>query len=216
MTSPPAQDPGSADDLGRSSAPQTVVTVVVGTTMIAVDQVRDGVRLIGSRASSMATGFLKKAKDRSGETRDGLRAAVAQAERRGRAGIDGRRSDASSLVDSTVAGALGWVQVNVMPQLVDGLVPYLISDVMPRVIDGALPEINARVIPAVIDDLTNDPRVRELIVAQGRGVLGQVTEQMRTGSTRADDRVEAAVHRVFGQTDKATTPGRSLRGHTSA
>jgi hypothetical protein len=94
------------------------------------------------------------------------------------------------------------MQINVMPQVIDGLVPHLISDVMPRLIDGALPEIKARVIPVLIDDLANDPQVRELILAQSRGVLGQVTEQVRAGTTRADDRFEAAAHRAFGRADK--------------
>jgi hypothetical protein len=201
MTSP-EQDPGPDEDLGATSPSPTVVTVFVGTGMIAIDQVRGGVRSVGSRASSAAIGFLKRTRDRTDQTRASLRAAVGEADRRGRAGIQGRRTDASALVDGTVSGTLDWVQVNVMPQLVDDLVPHLISDVVPRLIDGALPEITARVIPALIEDMTNDPRIRELILAQSRGVLGQVTEQVRTGTARADDRFEAAAHRVFGRTDK--------------
>jgi hypothetical protein len=202
------QDPGPEEDPSRISSSPTVVTVIVGSAMIAVDQMRGGMRSAGAKASSMGMGFVKKVKDRNDETRAGVRAAVTEADRRGRTGIHERRSGASGLVDSTVSAALGWAQVNVVPQLVDGLVPHLISDVVPRVIDGALPEIRARVVPAVIDDLTNDPRVRELILAQSRGVLGQVTEQVRTGTARADDRAEAAAHRVFGQTDKDGNVGK--------
>ena len=121
-----------------------------------------------------------------------------------------RKNVATSIIDGTVGGAVGWAQVNVVPQIVDDLVPHLISDVVPRLIDGALPEIKARVIPALIDDLTNDPRVRELILAQSRGVLGQVTEQLRTGTARADDRFEATAHRVFGRNDKSPGTGKGV------
>jgi hypothetical protein len=54
------------------------------------------------------------------------------------------------------------------------------------------------VLPVVIDDLTSDPRVRNLVVEQSRGVLGDAAAQVRTGTAEADDRVEAAVRRIFG------------------
>jgi hypothetical protein len=185
-----------------------VATIAVGTVMIAADQVREGVRTVRFKTFTAAIGLLDRTRDRAEQAQARVRAAVGEAERRGRDTIDGRRQDASDLMDTTVSGAVGWAQVNVMPQLIDDLVPHLISDVVPRLIDGALPEIKARVIPALIDDLTNDPRVRELILAQSRGVLGQVTEQIRTGTTRADDRVEVAAHRVFGRNDKGNNIGK--------
>jgi hypothetical protein len=70
--------------------------------------------------------------------------------------------------------------------------------VVPRVIEGALPEIRRRVIPVVIEDLTADPRVRDLVVEQGRGVIGDTAVQLRNGTAAADDRVEKAYRRVFG------------------
>ena len=193
----------------------SVTTVAIGTAMMAADQVRGGVRSVGGRSISAAVGFLDAARQRADATGAKLRAAIDQAERRGRETLDGRRHDANALVDTTVDGALtgvlDWTQVNVMPKLVDGLVPHLISDVMPRLIDGAMPEIKNRVIPVLIDDLTNDPRVRELILAQSRGVLGQVTEQIRTGTTQADDRFEVAAHRVFRRSDKGANSGGAAR-----
>ncbi len=190
-----------------------VTTVAIGTAMMAADQVRDGVRAVGGRSVSAASGFLRSARERAEAAQASLRSAIDQAERRGRKTLDSRRQDASAMVDTRVDGAvsgvLGWAQVNVMPKLVDDLVPHLISDVMPRLIDGAMPEIKNRVIPVLIDDLTNDPRVRELILAQSRGVLGQVTEQIRTGTTQADDRFEIAAHRVFRRSDKGNNSARA-------
>lgn len=199
------------DTVPDEQARPRVTTVAIGTAMMAADQVRGGVRAVGGRSISAAIGFLDAARERADRTRAKLSAAVDHAERRGRETLDGRRHDASALVDTTVDGALtgvlGWTQTNVMPKLVDGLVPHIISDVMPRLIDGAMPEIKNRVIPVLIDDLTNDPRVRELILAQSRGVLGQVTEQIRTGTTQADDRFEIAAHRVFRRSDKGANAG---------
>ncbi len=207
---------GGDDEPGVAYASPHVIMVVVGTSMIAVDQVREGVRSVGSRAASVAIDFLKKTRDRTDQTRTRVRAAVGEADRRGRESVAGRRADASGLVDTTVSGTVDWVQVNVMPQLIDGLVPYLVSDVVPRIIDGAMPEITARVIPALIEDMTNDPRIRELILAQSRGVLGQVTEQVRTGTARADDRFEAAAHRVFGRNDKGNNASKGVHENRSA
>ena len=62
-------------------------------------------------------------------------------------------------------------------------------------------------IPALLDDLTNDPQIRELILSHSRGVMGQVTEQLRTGTSNADDRFEATAHRLLGRNDKTVAAG---------
>jgi hypothetical protein len=201
MTEPESY-PSFGDDNATPSPPPRVTTIVFGTALIAVDQVRGGVRSARSRASNAAIDFLRKTRDRTDATRTRIQAAVNEADRRGREGTDARKADANGLLDATISTTIGWVQVKIVPQLIDGLMPYLISDVMPRIIDGALPDIKSRVIPVIIDDMTNDPQIRELILAQSRGVLGQVTEQVRSGTSRADDRFEAAAHRVFSRTDK--------------
>jgi hypothetical protein len=92
----------------------------------------------------------------------------------------------------------------VLPKFIDDLVPHLISDVMPKLIDGALPDIRDRVVPVIIDDLTTDSRVQELILNQSRGVLGQLADQLRTNTVRADERLEAAARRVVARNDKGT------------
>jgi len=215
MTSP-EQDPSFDGEVTAASPAPRVTMVVVGTALIAVDQVRDGVRSVGSRASGAVMEFLKKTRDRTDLTRTRVRAVVDEADRRGRATTGARQADATGLVDATISGAVGWVQVKIVPQLIDGLMPYLISDVMPKILDGAIPEIQSRVIPVLIDDMTNDPRIRELILAQSRGVLGQVTEQVRTGTSRADDRFEAAAHRVFSRGDKGANDAKNNHDTRSA
>jgi hypothetical protein len=179
----PARDPGSA---GTPLASPTVGTVIVGTVMIAVDQVRGGARSAGTKASSAAIGFLKRTRDWTDETQTRVRRAVTEADRRGRGEIDGRRGRAADVVDTTVTGTLGWVQVNVVARIVDGFVPYVISDVVPRLIDGALPEIQARVVPVLIDGLADDPRVRDLLVAPSPGMSAQAAEHAAATEVDAD------------------------------
>jgi hypothetical protein len=151
-------------------------------------------------------GLAAEAKDRTDRARVRLFEVIDDAERRGQATLDARRVGATYLVDATIDDAMAWAQVKVLPRFIDDLVPYLISDVMPKLIDGALPEIRDRVVPVIIGDLTTDERVQELILAQSRGLLGQIADQLRTNSTRADDRLEAAAHRVVGRNDKGPAP----------
>ena len=74
--------------------------------------------------------------------------------------------------------------------------PHLVHEVMPRLIDGAMPEIRTRVLPVVIEDLTKDPRVRDLVVAQGGGVVGEAAQQLRSTTATADDRSSPAFRRL--------------------
>jgi hypothetical protein len=180
-----------------------VTQVAVGTAVIASEQVRGGVRAVGEKTVDFVVGLLGKTRDQTGrraeQAKNTLRSAIDAADRRGRQTIKGRPGAASlvdnsvnSAVTSAVNGAVAWAQVNVVPQLVA----------------GALPEIKARVIPALINDLTNDPRMRELMLAQGNGAQsnggpGQATDQLRTGAGRADDRFESTAHRVFGRNEKS-------------
>ena len=102
-----------------------------------------------------------------------------QARRRGQAAVTAGRADASEFLQSSVADSVAWAQTKVVPQIVDGLVPHLVDAVVPRLIEGAMPEIRTRVLPIVIEDLTKDPQVRELVVEQGRGVVGEAAQQLR-------------------------------------
>jgi hypothetical protein len=129
-------------------------------------------------------------------SRERIDRVVAEARDRGAAAVAESRADASAFVQATVSEAIAWAQAQAIPQIVDGLVPHLVDSVVPRLIDGALPEIRSRVLPVVIEDLTTDPRVRDLAVEQGRGVVGEAAEHLRSTSASADDRVESAFHRL--------------------
>jgi hypothetical protein len=126
---------------------------------------------------------------------------LAEARDRGEAAVSQSRADATAFVQATVADGVAWAQAQVVPQIVDGLVPHLVDSVLPRIIDGAMPEIRSRVMPEIIDDLTNDPKVRDLAMEQGRGAVGEAAEHLRSTTATADDRVEAAFRRlVHGST----------------
>jgi hypothetical protein len=131
----------------------------------------------------------------------GVRAAVArlfaEAERTGRQILVEGREDAVTFLQTSVDDGIAWADRQVVPRIVDDLVPHLIDQVIPQVIDGAMPAIRERVLPAVIDDLSTDPKIREMVVEQSRGVLGGATEQLRTGTAEADDRIEAFARRLL-------------------
>ncbi|HEU0238676.1 MAG TPA: hypothetical protein VFR11_05270 [Micromonosporaceae bacterium] len=181
-----------------------ITELAVGTAVIASEQVRGGARAVGGRAAAVFVGIAVKTRERTDRAREMLTIAIDDAERRGRDTIASRRQGASGLVDATIDDALAWAQVKVLPKFIDDLVPHLISDVMPKLIDGALPDIRDRVVPVIIDDLTTDSRVQELILNQSRGVLGQLADQLRTNTVRADERLEAAARRVVARNDKGT------------
>lgn len=208
-------DPTGPDDAstGARTTQVKLTQLAVGTAVIASEQVRGGVRSVGGRTASVMVGLLSRAVTQTEQARDKLFEVMDDAERRGRETLAARRQGAASLVNTTVGDAMSWAQVKVVPQFIDDLVPHLISDVMPRLIDGALPEIRDRVVPVIIEDLTTDSRVEELVMAQSRGVIGQLAEQLRTNSVRADDRLEAAAHRVVGRDKSATAKGiNEIRG----
>jgi len=210
----PAPDAATATVAGFRRPRINLTRLAVGTAVIASEQVRGGARTVGGRAAAVMLGLAAEAKDRTDRARVRLIEVIDDAERRGQATIDARRDGATFLVDASIDDAMAWAQVKVLPRFIDDLVPYLISDVMPKLIDGALPEIRDRVVPVIIGDLTTDERVQELILAQSRGLLGQIADQLRTNSTRADDRLEAAAHRVVGRNDKgpAAKAGQTSKG----
>jgi hypothetical protein len=160
----------------------------------AVDLVTLSGAAAAERARDVPSALLQPVVRRRAAVRDW----VAQARRRGAATLDASRAEALAVVQANVEDGIAWAQDNVVPRVVDGLVPHLVAEVVPRIIDGVLPEIRARVLPVVIQDLTDDPRIRELVVEQGRSVLGDAADQLRTGTATADDRVETGFRRMFG------------------
>jgi hypothetical protein len=128
---------------------------------------------------------------------DRARSAMANAGARGRDTIAASREAAARTLRGAMDDSIGWAEANVVPRVIDDLMPYLISSVVPRIIDGAMPQIREKVLPVVIDDMTRDPRVRELISEQGRGMVGDATEELRSTSATADDAVEASFRKLF-------------------
>jgi len=130
---------------------------------------------------------------------------VATATKRGEATVAAGRADAAAFLQESVSDGIAWAQAQAVPQIVDGMVPHLVENVVPRLIDGVMPEIRARVLPVVIDDLTHDPRLRELLLEQGRGPVGEATQHLRATTAAADDRGESAFR---GKGRSASTTGR--------
>jgi hypothetical protein len=123
---------------------------------------------------------------------------VSDAKKRGEASVAAGRAEASTFIQTSVTDGIAWAQAKVLPQIIDGMMPYFLNDVMPRVIDGVMPEIRSRVLPVVIDDLTHDPRLRELMLEQSKGAVGEATQHRRATTANADDRVERAFRRRGG------------------
>jgi hypothetical protein len=146
-----------------------------------------------------------------------LRRVAGEARRRGETAVAAGRADATAFLQANVADGIAWAQARAVPQIVDGLVPHLVDRVVPRLIDGAIPEIRSRVLPIVIEDLTKDPRVRDLVVEQGRGAVGETAQQLRATTATADDRVESAFRRLVppGPCRSPTTAEEPLGTETS-
>ena len=131
---------------------------------------------------------------------------TADARMRGQITVAAGRADARTFVQSTVDDGIGWAQADAVPRIVDGLVPQLVDEVVPRIIEGVMPEIRARVLPVVIEDLTNEPKLRELILEQSRSVIGDAADQLRTSTASADDRVESAFRRLIRSPEPEERP----------
>jgi hypothetical protein len=130
--------------------------------------------------------------------REQVAAASLRATARGRASVAAGRADAVVFVQRAVDDGLRWAEARAVPRMDGALEPHLVAEVVPKLIDRALPQVRDRVLPIVIEDLTTDEAVRDLVVEQGRGVLGETAEQLRSSTAEADDRVESAIRRLFG------------------
>ena len=196
-----------AADRVRAGAPSETFEVGVGLAQQTVNEVRGlARRALGppTRAASRTLDWASKQTGIGvnagmfGRTRARFGRMLLDARNAGRETIAAGREDAASFVRSSVADGMAWAETQAVPRIVDSLVPHLVDSVVPRVLDGVMPEIRATVLPAVVDDLTNDPRVRELVMEQSRGVIGEAAEQVRSASAHADSRVEAAFRRLIG------------------
>lgn len=132
-----------------------------------------------------------------GVARDRWAAVTRDARMSGAATVAAGRLEAAAFLTESVDDGVGWAQREVIPSVVDGLVPHLLAETMPRLIEGALPEIRQVVLPVVIDDLTTDPKIRALVAEQGRGMMGDAAQELRGSAASADDRVESAFQRLL-------------------
>jgi hypothetical protein len=197
-----------AADRVRVGAPSETFVVGVGLAQQTVNEVRGlARRALGppTRAASRTldwaskqTGLTVNTGGVFGRTRARFGRALLEARNAGRATIAAGREDAEAFVRSSVADGMAWAETQAVPRIVDSLVPHLVDTVVPRLIDGVMPEIRETVLPAVIDDLTNDPKVRDLVMEQSRGAIGEAAQQVRSSAASADNRVEAAFRRLIG------------------
>jgi hypothetical protein len=216
----------------RGHAPSDAFVTSVGLFQETAHGIRDFGRRVMEPASRIAADTVDRAVDRAAllpgaamparslaRSRATLARMVAKARTRGQATVAAGRKDAEAFVKTSVAETLNWAQAQAVPQIVDGLVPHLVDEVVPRILEGALPEIRAKLLPAVIDDLAESPQLRDLMMEQGRSVVGDAALHLRTTTATADDRVESAFRRLMrggsrddptghdGQTpNEATTP----------
>ena len=132
-----------------------------------------------------------------GLARDRLSAVAAQARQQGAGTVNRSRAEALWFMRAALADSTAFAQREVIPPIVDGLVPHLVEQTMPRLIDGALPAIRAQIMPVIVDDLAADPKLRDLVTEQGRGLLGEAALELRESTASADDRVESAFRRLL-------------------
>jgi hypothetical protein len=111
--------------------------------------------------------------------RDRLAGVVAQARRQGREAVAVDRAEALRFLRRALDGSVGWA--------------------LPQVIDKALPQIRFDVLPVVVEDLSSDPKIRQLVVDQSRGVVGEAVVRVQTTTATADDRVESVLRRLLGR-----------------
>jgi hypothetical protein len=211
-----------AADRLRSGAPSDTFVVGVGLAQQTVAEMRGlARRALGppSRAASRTLDWASKRTGVSansglaGRTRAHVSRLLVNARDAGRATIAAGREDAATFVRSSVADGMAWAETQAVPRIVDSLVPHLVDSVVPRLLDGVMPEIRATVLPAVVDDLTNDPRVRELVMEQSRGVIGEAAQHVRSATASADSRVENVFRRLIGAGPEPPSEGAPAAPH---
>jgi hypothetical protein len=212
-----------AADRVRVGTPSETLEVGVGLAQQTVVEVRQLARRAFGPPRRAAARTLDWASKQTGvSANNGLfgrtRARVGQlmldARRVGRDTINAGRQDAEAFVRASVADGMAWAEATAVPRIVDSLVPHLVDSVVPRLLDGVMPELRSTVLPAMVDDLTNDPKVRELVMEQSRDLIGEAAQNVRSATASADSRVEMAFRRLIGAGPDKTEPA-SGEAHAS-
>jgi hypothetical protein len=173
---------------------------------------------LASRSASWISGVPESAA-RGGalaRSRDRMQRIAADARQRGQATVDTARVDVEVSLRAGVDDGIAWTVAQVVPRIVDDMMPYLVDHVMPQIIEGAMPQIRTRVRPVVMDDLSHDPRIRDLVLEQSRGMAGEAAQQVRATTADADDRVEAAYRRLRHGSSQAAGPGSESAGEAGS
>jgi hypothetical protein len=195
----------AAERIRNGAKPSTAFVTGVGLLQLTADRAQGFARRMAQPPSRFALQAADLASRLPGANRrktavnryrERLAKLVVEARTRGAATVADGRADATAFVQASVNDTIAWAQAKVVPQIVDGLVPHLVDSVVPRILEGAMPEIRAQVLPVVIDDLTHSDQLRELMLEQGRGVMGEAAQHVRSTTASADDRVESAFRRL--------------------
>ncbi len=200
--------------LRASAVPREHIDLAVGLAVVGGDQARRALAAVARPPGRLAAWAASRAGRLPGtdlmrrplrEARRRWEEVVADARREGTRTVAAGRAQALRLIGSNVDDVLGWVEADVLPSTIDRIMPYLNAAVVPRVIDGAVPQIRERVLPVIITDLATDPGVRDLMLEQGRGVFGDVAQQVRTSTASADELLEAGLRRLTRRRPKPPT-----------
>jgi hypothetical protein len=204
-----------AADRMRAGTPGDAFFVGVGLVQQTVAEVRELARRALRPPSWAASRTASWASKRIGvspkvglfaRSRERFSDLVLDARATGRATVAAGREDADTFVRVNVAEGMAWAGNRALPRIVDSLVPHLVKSVVPRLIEGAMPEIRARVMPAVVDDLTNDPKVRDLVTEQSRAAVEDAVKHVHTDVAQADNKVMKALRRLAGGGRAQTEP----------
>ena len=197
----------NAADRIRTGAPSDTFLVGVGLAQQTAAEVRGLARRALRPPSWAASRTADRAANRSGvspnaglfaRSRERFNEIMLDARATGRATVAAGREDADTLVRASLADGMARAGTQAVTRIVDSLVPHLVDSVVPRLIEGALPEIRARVMPAVVDDLTNDPKVRDLVTEQSRAAVEDAVKHVYADVTKADSKVMKAFRRLAG------------------
>jgi hypothetical protein len=163
-------------------------------------------RVSAESPMAIALGLAARGRDRAVQALDRIkpprpkldvRQALHDAGARGAIAMSRSRRDAESALRGMVDDSMAWAEQRVVPKVVDDMMPYIVNTLVPRVLDGVMPQVRAKVMPVIIEDLSQDPKVREMITDQTQSVITEAAAELRETSEDADDRLEAAFRKMM-------------------
>src|SRR5215475_14002446 len=92
---------------------------------------------------------------------------------------DGLRWTAVELAPQLVESMAPYLVKEAVPEIIEGLMPHLQARVAPQLVEGLLPEIQEKVLPVIIADVADDPQVPAMVLLQSRGMLAEATDEAR-------------------------------------